>query len=329
MMSETTTPRKAGDGEIDLLNLLRRMVIAIGSMFKAIGQAILFLIVFVLRRWLVFGLCLIAGIGLSYIAKISSDPLYYSNMVLRSNRIPNADLISYINQLHTYCIEDNKSALADALSLDTNLVKDINDIKSHWIIDLGYDSIPDLVDYKNKHDVLDTINVRMNDRINVRIKISSYKNLPLIRDGLISFINKDSLFKQLNRIRLQQDQELLTALNIDILQLDSLRKVKYFEETRAKLPKDGGQMVFLQEPRTQLVYEDKYPLYDKKQLLEADITLYRDVVTIISDFSVSLKRKNGLVHYAIIIVPVVFILTLIITLLIVYRGKVKEVFNKY
>ena len=76
----------------------------------------------------------------------------------------------------------------------------------------------------------------MQDRLDIRVKIKTPQELTLVRDGIIKFIDKDSLFQQKNRLRLRQNSELLTRLNYDILQLDSLQKVKYFEETRNTLP---------------------------------------------------------------------------------------------
>ena len=72
----------------------------------------------------------------------------------------------------------------------------------------------------------------MQDRLDVRVRIKSPQDLNLVRDGIIKFIESDSLFQQRNRLRLSQNHELLARLNFDIMQLDSLQKVKYFEETR-------------------------------------------------------------------------------------------------
>ena len=76
----------------------------------------------------------------------------------------------------------------------------------------------------------------MQDRLDVRVKINSPQDLNLVRDGIIKFIENDSLCQQRNRVRLRQNQELLARLDYDIIQLDSLQKVKYFEETRNMKP---------------------------------------------------------------------------------------------
>ena len=48
----------------------------------------------------------------------------------------------------------------------------ISDISAYWIIDLNKDGIPDYVDYKGNHNVYDTLNVRMQNSFDVRVKIN-------------------------------------------------------------------------------------------------------------------------------------------------------------
>jgi hypothetical protein len=191
------------------------------------------------------------------------------------------------------------------------------------------DETPDYVDYRDNHNVYDTINVRMADRLDIRVKIKVPQELSLVRDGIISFIERDSLFQQRNRVRTKQNFGLLARLNYDILQLDSLQKIKYFEETKSRQPSGGGQMIFLQEQKTQLIYTDIYPLYSKKQNLEGEIDLYKGIVTVLSDFSLPAIRDNGTLYYAKQIIPLFFCLALIVLILLANRKKLEEIYKKY
>lgn len=220
-------------------------------------------------------------------------------------------------------------ALSDALSMKPNAVRNISDISAYWIIDQSRDGIPDYVDYKGSHSAYDTINIRMQDRMDVRVKINSPQDLKLIRDGIVNFIGSDSLYQQRNRLRLRQNVELLSRLSFDIIQLDSLQKVKYFEETRNMKPGNGGQIVFMQEQKTQLVYNDIYSLYSRKQILESERDLYKGIVTVLSDFSLPAKRDNGSMYYGQYLIPFFFLLTLLVLIILTNRKKLKEIFNKY
>jgi hypothetical protein len=341
-MSEIITPNKnVRDDEIDLLDLFRRMGNTLNRWVKALGRAFLISVVFLLKRWLPLGLSIAAGIGLSYLLKTTSASFYTSDLVfrnnlalmdmkkLRDNSGTTSEIISKINKFHTFCAGNNSAALSQALSIITESIRNISDIGAYWIIDQSRDGIPDYVDYKGNHSAYDTINIRMQDRLDVRVKINSSQDLNLVRDGIVKFIENDSLYQQRNRVRLRQNQELLTRLDYDIKQLDSLQKVKYFEETRNVKPASGGQIVFMQEQKTQLVYSDIYSLYSRKQQIETDRDLYKGVVTVLSDFSLPAKRDNGGMYYGQYAITILFFLTLLILIIIANRGNLKEIYKKY
>jgi hypothetical protein len=328
-MSEFNVNKKVRDDEIDLLDLFKRMGTKLNHWGHALGRAFLISIIFLIKRWIPLSLSIAAGIGASVLMKSTSESFYTSDMTLRSSAVPTSEMISYLNKLHTYSSEGNTSALSSALALKSESFGNIIDISAFWVIDQNKDQIPDYVDYKNNHNVYDTTNIRMQDRLAVRVKIKSPQELNLVRNGIITFIESDSLFQQRNRVRMRQNYELLTRLNYDILQLDSLQKIKYFEETKSNQSKNGSQMIFLQEQKTQLVYTDIYELYEKKQILEGERDLFKGIATILSDFSLPAKRDNGTLYYGRVFIPLFFCFTLLILILFSNRKKLKEIYKKY
>jgi len=341
-MSEITSNNKnVRDDEIDLLDLFRRMGKTLNRWGHALGRAFLISVVFLLKRWLPLGFSIALGIGASFLLKMTSKSFYTSDMVFRNNLVQvdkltlkeisgtTPEIISKINKLHNFCLENNTIALSSSLAMKPEMVKNISDINAYWIIDQSKDGIPDFVDYRGNHSPYDTLDVRMQDRLDVRIKISTLQDLNLVSNGIIKFIESDSLYQQRNRLRLKQNRDLLARYNFDILQLDSLQKVKYFEETRNMKPNTGGQMIFLQEQKTQLLYNDIYFIYTKKQLLESERDLYKGIITVLSDFSLPAKRDNGGMYYGKYVIPFLFFLTLLVLIILANRRKLEEIYNKY
>lgn len=333
--------KNVNDEEIDLVDIFRRMGRTLNRWGNALGKAFLISVVFLLRRWLPLGLSVLAGVGLSYLLRTTSASFYTSDLVLRNNLAlmdkltlrdnsgTSSEIISKINKLHTFCSGNNSIALSEALSVNPESVKNISDISAYWVIDLSKDGIPDFVDYKGNHSASDSINIRMQDRLDIRVKINSPQDLNLVGNGIMKFIENDSLYQQRNRVRLRQNHELLSRLDIDILQLDSLQKVKYFEETRNMKPNSGGQIIVMQEQKTQLVYSDIYILYAKKQLLESERDLYKGIVTVLSDFSLPARRDNGVMYYGIYLIPIFFFLTLLGLIILANGRKLQEILKKY
>ena len=292
-MSENNESRNRANDEIDLLDLFNRMGKAISRWLSVLWKAFLISLVFIIRRWIPLGLSIIVGFGVSLLFKSSSTTYYTSDMVLKGNSANSVELYQYLSRFHTICADYDSVSLAKELNLEIKGINNIVDLSTQYIIDVNHDSIPDYVDYSQYSNINDTTNfeIRMKDRVNVQILIKTPRDLTKIRDGIISFIEKDSIFQQRTRLRLRQNQELISRIEFDILQLDSLQKIKYFEETRENQPKTGGQMVFLQQQSTQLVYGDIYSLYSKKQVLESEQILNKGIVTVLSDFSVPVKKK--------------------------------------
>ena len=328
-MSDINETKNVRDDEIDLLDLFRRMGRTLGRWAEALGTALLISIIFLLRRWLPLTISILLGVGVALLLRKSSVSSYTSDMVLRTNAAPPDEMISYINRLHTFCLEQNKEALGKAIGVNESQVNNIIDICAYWIIDKGNDEIPDHVDYDMTHNIYDTVNVRMEDKLDVRVRVKVPQELSNVLNGIIKFINADPLFQQMNNLRLRQNQEMLTRMTSDIALLDSLQRFKYFEETRNLKPQTGGSMVFLQEQKTQLLYTDIHALYKVKQELEEEHDLYRDIVTVLSEFTIPAKRDNGGLYYARKIVPVFFLITLVILIILANRKKLYEVYNKY
>jgi hypothetical protein len=323
-MSEDTANKNVRNDEIDLLDLVNKMGRTVKKWTNALGRAFLISIVFLVRRWIPLTLSIVAGICVAYFMKFTSPSIYASDLVLRSNVIENAQMINYINRLQSL----KKEQLSSVLGLPQETCDNIVGIKAYWIIDLNKDRVPDNVDYSNNHDIYDTTNIRMLDRFDIQIKIKSSQDLDLLRNGIINYISSDPLFQQRNSIRLSQNDELLARLNIDIKQLDSLQKVKYFEETRKRTSQTGGQIVFMQEQNTQLLYNDIYSLYYRKQAVESDLTLYKGIVTVLSDFSIPKTAIDKSFYYRLVIPPFILV-TLIILLIIANQAKIAEVYRKY
>jgi hypothetical protein len=315
--------------EIDLVELFRRIRRTLAKWFRVLGTGFMVTMIFLLRNFIPIVLSIIIGIGLSYLIKWSTKPVYFSEIVFRSNTVPNADMIPYFNKLSIFIKEKNFSGVSTALSLTPEESEGIREIKAFWVIDKNRDLIPDNVDYRNRFNVYDTINTRMQDRFVVDVKLTNPNTFKDISMGLMEYARKNSYFQQENEFRLKRTDELLERLNYDIDQLDSLQKVKYFEETRNRIPEKGGQMIFLQEQKTQLVYDDIYSLYQRKQALDQEKAIYADIITVMSDFYQPAKRHNGGFYYGKIFIPSCF--TLMLIYLIIYRNrkKLKEIYKRY
>lgn len=314
--------------EIDLLDLFRRMGRGIANFFKAIWKGLLYSILFLIKNWLPLLISVIAGVAVSYLLKYSLGPTYRSEMILRTNAAPSSEMVDYMNRLHLWTLEKNYTALSEALSVDRNEVTKLKDVKAVFMLDLNKDDIPEMADYKGVYNPKDTTVSLMTDQMAVMVETADNKLFPLIKEGLLRYVNSDSLLQRRNRVRLQQYKEIFGRIDYDISQLDSLQKVKYFEETRNRMPAVSGQIVFLQEQKTQLLHDDIYNLYTRKQSYESQQILYNDIVTVLKDFTIPDKPVTRMLFYGIYIIPASVIIAIIILLIRRFGNSLKDIYNR-
>lgn len=314
--------------EIDLLDLFRRIGRGISRFFINLWKALVYTIIFLLKNWLPLLSSVIAGIALSYLLKYTLGPTFRSEIILRTNVATSNEMAEYINRLYYWSREKNLNALSAALATGAEDASKIKEIRAFYLIDQNNDGIPDFTDFNGIYNPQDTTLKLVTDRIAVQVKTSDNNLFPVVKNGLLAYINSDSLLQRRNRVRLQQYKELFGRIDYDISQLDSLQKVKYFEETRNRMPASGGQIVFLQEQKTQLLYDDIYNLYSRKQNLENQQIIYNDIVTVIKDFTVPEKPVTRMLYYGIYIIPGFFIITIILLLLKRFSNSVKDYYNK-
>jgi hypothetical protein len=328
-MSKNSIEGETRGDDIDLLDLFARIKRTIGSWLNAIGSGFLISFAFILRNFWSLVLAIIFGICLSFLAKWASSPVFVSDITLRSNTVPNSDMIEFFGKLTAALKERNYQSIANSLSISTEKASKIVKIKPFWVIDINKDNVPDYIDFRNKFNVYDTLNQRMQDRFIVEAIVKDPSILPDISKGLTSFPGENVSFRLKNEFRIRKNDALLQRLTYDIKQLDSLQKVKYFEETRNRLPEKGGQIIFLQEQKTQLVYADIYNLYQRKQSIEQENELYKDILTVLSDFSIPIKRFNGGTYFGKIVIPASVVLMLFGLIIFANRKRLKDFYRKY
>lgn len=328
-MAENPENKPARNDEIDLLDLFRRMGNGLSRLFQKLGIAIVISIVFMFRNWIWLTISVALGIGLSFIMKNSLEDFYSSEMTISSNAVTANEVISYTNKLHTFCLENNKEELAKALGLDQSKISMVKDIQAFKMIHKSKDGIPDYLDYTDRRSISDTLDAIMNDRLSISVNTSSPKELSEIKNGIFRFIEQNPFFAKQNAIRMTQNNEIIIRMDYDIKQLDSLQKIKYFEETKNKTAEKGGQLVFLQEQKTQLIYDEIYQLYIRKKYYEKQKDVFSGVITLLSDFTVPTKPKNGALYYGKTLIPIFFIVCIIVLVVFHNRKRLMETYNKY
>lgn len=258
--------------EIDLIEVFSKSA----NWFKKVCNSI---IMFFIRNAVCLLIFILLGAGLAIITYFSTERFYNTEMVLQTNAVSSAEMINYLNNIDLKIFNATNS-----LSL--------KDIKAYYIIDINKDDIADYTDYENVKDTSIT-NRRMKDKISIRVSIYENASIDSIRNAILSYINNNQYFQKVNNLRIKQLNNLISKTDIELQKLDSVETINYFYKVPYE-KETGKNMIILNEKEMKLFHNDVLRLYKDKQKNEEELFLYKDIVTIMQDFTTATKVENSL-----------------------------------
>lgn len=287
--------------EIDLLELFRLIGRKTGQFFIWIVRSFLLIIAFFVRNALIIGIFIVVGGLIGFVKFKTSKPYYTSEMTLRTNAIKAGDFISYVNRIHSLFQDRNIPQLASILEIEDSTVSQIRDIQAYWIVDVNKDGVGDYTDYKNHFNLKDTTQARLDDRVTVEVSVFQQDAFDKLKSGLHNYMVSSSWVNEINANRIEQLNGLIRQINQQLSKLDSLENFEYFQKDMLPEVKDG-QIVFMNEQETKLFHDDIIRLLRLKQNYEKELTVYKDPITVIEDFTPLTRAANPFSKYAMIFV---------------------------
>ena len=308
--------------ELDLFDILR-------IFFKNIRIAlcmILNLLTWFLRflfqtKWILLG-AIVCGVLFSLFWSRPDNLFYKGETEMRFTIYDAYFYKNQINLLNSYCEDENRTSLSNALQITMAEAYNLLSINSCFIIDLRSDGTPDEVDYANQYDAKkDTVNSRMDDRL-VLVVLSKdtaiYSNL---LGKIKTFLENNSIVSAENAIRLRHIDEKIVALDNEIYLLDSLRRKEYFKkesDTQAKL----DQTILLSEKERRLYHDDILGLEGAKQGLRWEKEIRHDGVRLLAPFKIDPKPVNRLTKSLLRFTPPFLLLGFFVALAWRFRKEV-------
>jgi hypothetical protein len=326
-MNSELNNRPQTTDEIDLLELFGKMWQGFKNGVNWLINLILKFFLLLIRKslWIIsFG---IIGLIVGYVLYINTKRFYSSEMTAISNSVDNAYIVNSINLLNDLFKEKNYPIAANYLDIDTAKAKQIKSIEAFYALDYNKDSIPDLIDYDKTYNPKDTSIKRMEDFFVIRLEVFNERVFTSARDGIINYINRNKFITENNEERLRQNSALIESLKSEIKKLDSLQKVEYFELPMMQKA-NTNQMVVLNEKDRKLYHNDKLRLEEKLLKIEKDMTINREPITIVQDFTPLSKAENPYSKYAKNFGLLFAILGFILSIIWQYKRKIFDLIVK-
>lgn len=319
-------PPPSTQQEMDLSDIFS----VIGRFFKSIVYFFFGILDFMIKKWWVILLLILAGIAIGFVTK--GEPSYEAQLLLKTNFKSQSYVYTAIKQFHANLAE------ADA-DFITSLGKDPETFGVAAVEINPVVEVLDLIAYIGENDRVlgemtrefkleDDKELFATDRF-----LSTYKYHKLTVglkseqakediQSLLDFINEQPFAQELKRKGLENHKEFIAHSEKTLQQVDDLIKGYTIKEPSSEKLTDNG-LYF--DNRTESELSD---LFDFKMLLarnteevKNDNVSYKDVAVIISDIQAS--KDSSILDNAMIIYPILFVF-----LFLVLAG-IYELFKSY
>lgn len=215
------------------------------------------------------------------------------------------------------------TTLSSKLSLPDSVTNNITEIASFYVIDFLNDSTPDMVDFKNKHSLEDTLNVRMPNRLYFRIKTRNVSQIPAFETAFLNYFNTDERLVREYNIKKDNLSHEIQLLDSEMNRIDSMAKLLYFRDQEPQVQMNYNRLL-VGEQKKQLFYKDLINLQENKLKKEMEFVNFTEPVVLPTGFIVNTRHENGRMRYTIISCLIGLGFAILLSLLIENR---KCIFN--
>lgn len=184
------------------------------------------------------------------------------------------------------------TSLAHKLGISDSIAKEIVGVKFFNVIDYKNDSVPDMVDFRKKHSLTDTLNVLMPNHVFIRFKIKGTEHYEEVGDAILNYLNNNQAIQtEYQTWREIQNQKVAIA-DSETNRIDSLARKKYFEDSKQHMRFENNQLI-VGSQYVQLFYSDMFKIHQKKTEAQVKLAEAKAPVMVPSGFVIDPKPING------------------------------------
>ena len=301
--------KKETTQEIDLIELFTNIGNWFQNKINTLFNLFLKTIDFLIKNVIWLALFVIIGIIIGFFIHKTTKKYFHTEMICISNTIPNSEVIRDINNWNYKTVFANKQ------------YENIKSIKATYLLDKNNDGSWDVIDIFDNINTTDSniINERVNKYLCIKIEVYDTSIISSIQQHLFSFMNNNRVL-QLHNVQISQKKDLISAIQKEIKDLDSLRNIEYFKKQKTTSVK-FNDMLLIGEQEPKLYHKEILELTQQLQKINKSLVVEKVPYEIISDFYSPIIEENSLIKLIINSIKVSLLIGLIVILLIKKRVK--------
>lgn len=191
------------------------------------------------------------------------------------------------------------TSLTGKLNLPDSVANNIVQIAAFYMIDYMRDSVADKVDFLDSHSLSDTMNVRMRDRVYIRLKTKNISQVKVVENAMLDFLNNNTVIQSQFNAKINDLNNQIRICDSELQRIDSLANIYYFnEKNNAQLSFERNSLI-MGEQRKQLFYGDLIRIQELRNNAQLKLSRFTKPVEIPSSLVVSPQPLNGRLEYAV------------------------------
>ncbi len=317
--------------DMNLFDLIALCCRAIGRFFCYIGRALGEMIRLSYRRWYIVLPVMLVVLCLALYWARPANRMYRAGTMVHLNGVKVSDVKQQYDELikATPAAISQRQSFAQLLQIDDSLALGLSHFKYFNVIDCRKDSVPDIVDFRNKHDIADTVDIVMNDYLYLQFRTKDPDSIAVIGSAVIAFLNSNAHMQQSfadYRAVLQQ-HALFCQQQIGML--DSVSRNFYFQQTPDKqYIYQGGSSILIGRRELRMLHPQVLSLLEDNMKTAQLLGAAKAPVVPVSEFSIEPRAVNGSIKCSLIGIIIGYLLGCILALLIDQRKAINAWLKK-
>jgi len=274
MSENSTSQTQTEPKEIDLIDVVANIGRGIRTFFVWLGNLFLHFLRFTKKYfWILLILAILAG-GAGYLRESLRDPFFKSEMTVKTQLIPSAQIADRFNSLNLLIRDNNTRALKTALDISIDKVENLlrvhaDNIEQERVI-VSQQRTTDL----SQRIITDTITEEF---VRIEVRINNPSAIEYLEQSLVSFIENEPFVQE--RLTVFRRNNLLMQEAIET-EIEQLREFQRINIERSPLVMVPGNMPLMIQSHERTYVAEILDLQNRLLELQRELALTRPLTVI-------------------------------------------------
>ncbi len=319
------------NNDMNLFDLIVLCCKAVGKLFRCCGHFLKEMLRLSYRRWYIVLPVILVGIAVALFWSRPTNRMYKAGTMVHLNGVQANDVKQQWAALckATPAFVSRQQSVAQLLQIDDSIAVGLSHFQCFNVVDCKRDSLPDFVDFKNKHSLSDTVDVVMDDYLYLQFRTKHPQEAGATGMAVIAYLNSNPLMQQAfgNYKKSLQQKVVFCQQQIDIM--DSITRNFYFQQSPDKqYVYQGGSSILIGKRELRMLHPQILTLMDNTIKDQYLYSIAQAPVVPVADFTVTPVAVNNPLCCSVLGIIIGYLIGCLSALIVEQRKKLHAWLNR-